>query len=143
MGIQKGHDTLSEELGKAGEGRRRTREFGALSMEELSREILDWNRFKKRLEVRTYAGICPSEYSSRQSRSQGSMTKLGNPRVHHILVEGIWRLLGWQPDYKPLQAVHEAKSKSLRKKCVVAAARKFTVDLWRVSTCRCTASNSV
>ena len=50
MEIQKGHDALSEELRKVGERRRRPKGFGALSMEELSREILDWNRFKNRSE---------------------------------------------------------------------------------------------
>jgi transposase len=136
--IQKGHDTLSEELRKAGERRRRPKGFGALSMEELSREILDWNRFKNRREVSSYTGLCPSEYSSGQSRSQGSVTKHGNPRVRHILVEGIWRLLRWQPNYKPVQAVQAAASKSARKKCAVAAARQLAVDLWRISTGQCT-----
>jgi transposase len=98
MEIQKGHDALSEELRKASERRRRRKVFGALSMEELSREILDWNRFKNRREVSSYTVLCPSEYSSGQSRSQGSVTKHGNPRVRHILVEGIWRLLRWQPN---------------------------------------------
>jgi hypothetical protein len=78
--IQKGHDTLSEELRKAGERRRRPKGFGALSMEELSREILDWNRFKNRREVSSYTGLCPSEYSSGQSRSQGSVTKHGKDK---------------------------------------------------------------
>lgn len=143
MEIQKGHDALSRELRKAGERRSRPKEFGALSMEELSRDILDWNRFKNRREVFAYTGLCPSKYSSGQSLSQGPVTKHGNPRVRHILFEGIWRLRRWQPDYKPLQAVHEAKSKSARKKCVVAAARQFAVNLWRISTCRCTVSNSL
>ena len=73
-----------------------------------------------------------------QSHSQGSLTKQSNLRVRHILVEGIWRLLRWQPDYKPLQAVHAATSKSARTKCVVATARQCAVDLWRISTGRCT-----
>jgi transposase len=87
MEIQKGHDALSEELRKDGERRRRPKGFGALSMEELSREILDWNRFKNRREVSSYTGLCPSEYSSGQSRSQGSVTKHGNSRVATFLLK--------------------------------------------------------
>ena len=79
MEIQKGLDALTEELRKAGERRRRPKGFGALSIEELSREILDWNRFKNRREVSSYTGLCRSEYSSGQSRSQGSVTKHGIP----------------------------------------------------------------
>ena len=136
--IQKGLDALTKELRQAGERRCRPKGFGALSIEEISREIFDWKRFKNRREVSSYTGLCPSEYSSGQSRSQGSVTKHGNPRVRHILVEGIWRLLKWQPHYKPLDAVRAATSKSGRKKCAVAAARQFAVDLWRISTGQCT-----
>jgi transposase len=128
---------MEEKLQAAGERRRRPKGLGALSLEVLSREVLDWKRFKNRRQVSSYTGLCPSEYSSGETRSQGSVTKHGNPRVRHILVEAGWRLLKWQPRYKPLKAVGQATSKSARKKAIVAVARRFAVDLWRIETGQC------
>ncbi|MBE7540450.1 MAG: IS110 family transposase [Opitutaceae bacterium] len=50
-----------------------------------------------------YSGLCPSEYSTGTRRRQGSISKHGNPRMRHLLVEAARRLLRWQPDYPPLK----------------------------------------
>lgn len=128
---------MEEKLQAAGERRRRPKGLGALSLEVLTREVLDWKRFKNRRQVSSYTGLCPSEYSTGETRKQGSVNKHGNPRVRHILVEAAWRLLKWQPDYKPLEAARQATSKSARKKAIVAVARRFAVDLWRIETGQC------
>lgn len=113
--------------------------FGALSAAVVDAEILDWNRFSNRSQVASYTGLCPSEASSGSKRKQGSVTKCGNPRIRHYLVEATWRMLAWQPDYPPLLKVRAATSKRMKKRAAAAAARRLAVDLWRLRTDRCSA----
>lgn len=113
--------------------------IGALTAGSLALEIFDWHRFSGRRAVSSYTGLCPSEDSSGSRRRQGAVTKHGNPRVRHWLVEAVWRLLEWQPDYPPLRKLRAATSKRQRKRLAVAAARRLAIDLWRLNTGRCTA----
>jgi transposase len=113
---------------------------GALSAALLQAEMVTWSRFHNRRQVGSYTGLCPSEFSTGQHRCQGSVTKHGNPRVRHLLVEMVWRLLAWQPDYPPLRAVRAAQSPRAKKRAVVAAARRLAVDLWRINTGQCRAA---
>jgi transposase len=50
-------------------------------------ELGDLTRFKHPRQLMAYLGLVPSEYSSGNSRSQGSITKTGNGHVRWILVE--------------------------------------------------------
>jgi transposase len=111
--------------------------LGALTAAILATEIMDWKRFHNRRQVASYTGLCPSEDSSGQRRRQGAVTKHGNPRVRHALVEAVWRLQQWQPHYKPLHKVRAAQGARARKRAAVAAARRLAVDLWRIHTGRC------
>jgi transposase len=110
---------------------------GLLTAGLIAMEILTWQRFKNRRQVASYTGLCPSEYSSGKRRRQGSISKHGNPRVRHQLVEAVWRLLQWQPDYPPLKALRAATGKRARKRAAVAAARRLAIDLWRINTGQC------
>ncbi len=112
---------------------------GELTAALLAGEIFDWSRFKNRRQVASYTGLCPSENSSGKRRRQGGVSKHGNPRVRHWLVEACWRLLRWQPDYPPLKALRTATGKRARKRAVVAAARRLAIDLWRLNTQQCSA----
>lgn len=119
--------------------------LGALSSELITREVGDWHRFSNRRQVASYTGLCPTEYSSGQHRSQGSVNKHGNPRLRRLLVEAVWRLIRFQPKYKRLDKwwneLRTKKSKvssAWKKKMVVAIARQFMIDLWRINTGRCT-----
>ena len=119
--------------------------LGALTAQILDREIADWHRFHNRREVASYTGLVPSEYSSGERRQRGSITKHGNPRVRHILIEASWRLQRFQPDYRAHQqrraALDTAKRKgdsASRKKLCVGLARQFIVDWWRIRTGRTT-----
>jgi transposase len=114
--------------------------LGELTATLIDHEVVDWTRFPGRRAVSSYTGLCPSEYSSNQRRRQGAVNKHGNPRLRQALVEAVWRLLQWQPDYPPLQKIRAAQSKRLRKRAAVAAARRLAVDLWRLRTARCTAA---
>ena len=55
----------------------------------LAVEIGDWHRFTGR-SIGSYVGLVPSEDSSGQTRSQGSITKAGNKHVRRLLVEAAW-----------------------------------------------------
>lgn len=117
----------------------RPKGLGTLTAGSLELEIFDWHRFGGRRSVSSYTGLCPSEDSSGSRRRQGAVTKHGNPRVRHWLVEAVWRLLEWQPDYPPLRKLRVATSRRQRKRLAVAAARRLAIDLWRLNTGRCTA----
>lgn len=119
--------------------------MGALTAQILDREIADYHRFKNRRHVASYTGLVPSEHSSGGSRQRGAITKHGNPRVRHILVELSWRLLVFQPDYHAVKARRPAldtakrkADKPTRKKLLVGLARQFIVDWWRIRTGRTT-----
>ena len=121
--------------------------LGALTAQVLDREIGDWHRFKNRRQVASYTGLVPCEDSSGERRFRGAITKHGNPRVRHILIEASWRLPQFQPDYQALKRRREAidaatrmGNKAAKKKLTVGLARQFIVDWWRIRTGRTTAA---
>lgn len=114
--------------------------LGKLTAAIIQTEVLTWDRFTNRRQVGSYTGLCPSECSSGKSRRQGSVTKHGNPRIRHALIEAVWRLLVWQPEYPPVARVRAATSTRARKRAAVAAARRLAVDLWRIQTGQCAAA---
>ena len=101
----------------------------------LAREICDWGRFKNRRQVASYTGLCPGGYQSGGTKRDGHINRHGNPRVRHLLIELVWRLVRWQPDYPPIQKLVAGVAKgAARRKLAVAAARRLAVDLWRLAT---------
>ena len=113
--------------------------LGALTASVLDREFGDYHRFNNRKEVASYTGLCPSEYSSGNSRFQGSINKHGNSRIRHNLIEATWRLFQFQHDYKPIVYWKDRISKEpfgarKKKKMTVAIARRFAIDWWRINT---------
>jgi transposase len=121
------------------------RGVGKLTSVILTREICDWHRFNNRRAISSYTGLCPSERTSGTKRVPGSVTKRGNPRVRAALVECAWRMVRFQPQYPPVQKRLGILAKgshalgAVRKKAIVAVARRLAVDLWRLHTGRCTA----
>ncbi len=120
--------------------------LGKLTSEILEREVADWNRFQNRRQVASYTGLCPSEDSSSDRRFQGSINKHGNRRLRPVLVECLWRLCVFQPEYHMVkkwrpELLNPKTSRPRRKKIIVAMARAFSVDWWRVRTGRCKAED--
>jgi transposase len=115
---------------------------GALTWMTLLREICDWARFKNRRQVSSYTGLCPGVYHSGNGpKRDGHINRHGNPRVRHLLIELIWRLVRWQPDYPPVRKLVEGVARgAARRKLAVAAARRLAVDLWRLATGQTTAA---
>ena len=121
------------------------RGLGKMTSVVIDREIGDWRRFNNRRQIASYTGLCPGEYSSGNTRLQSCVTKHGNPRLRAALVELAWRLVRFQPNYKPVIRWRQILGKgalatgAARKKAIVAVARQLAVDLWRIKTGRLTA----
>jgi transposase len=114
--------------------------IGALTWVVLAREICDWTKFKNRRQVSSYTGLCPGVNQSGPRKHDGPINRYGNPRVRALLIELVWRLARWQPDYPPVRALVERLARgAARRKCAVAAARRLAVDLWRLATGQTTA----
>ena len=134
-------DALTPKIEAFAKGQTLIKGYGELTAAVVDAEVLDWKRFNNRRQVGSFTGLCPSEHTSAKKRRQGSINKHGNPRVRRLLVEAIWRLLYWQPNYKPLYPIRAARGARERKRAVVAAARHLAIDLWRINTGQCTAQS--
>ena len=88
-------------------------------------EVCDWQRFRHRKAVGSYTGCCPSEHSSGGRQRFGTIDRHGNKHLRVLLVEAVWRLLRWQPNWHARQKfLHKLKhGASLKKKIAVALAR--------------------
>lgn len=113
--------------------------IGALTWVLLWREM-GWRDLKNRRQVGSYTGLCPGVHQSGQQQRNGSINRYGNPRVRALLIEMVWRLARWQPDYPPVRVLAEKIVRgAARRKAAVAAARRLAIDLWRLSTGQTTA----
>ena len=121
-------------------GPKQPRGLGAMSSVIIDREVGDWHRFNNRRQIGSYTGLCPGEHSSGNTRLQSCVTKHGNPRLRAALVELAWRLVRFQPNYRPIVKWNEVLRRgalatgAARKKAIVAVARQLAVDLWRIRT---------
>jgi transposase len=117
--------------------------LGPLTVATLDREVCDWSRFKNRRQVAAHTGLVPGEHSSGENRRQGSVTKCGNPRLRWALCEAAWRLVKYQPNYRLVRKwwprLSDPHSVGKRKQAIVALARGFAVDWWRIRTGQTTA----
>jgi transposase len=115
------------------------RGIGALTWVTLAREILDWSRFTNRRQVASYTGLCPGISQSGNRALYRSINRHGNPAVRYALIELVWRLVRWQPQYPPVRPLVETGlTPRERRKSAVAAARRLAIDLWRIATGRTT-----
>ena len=118
---------------------------GALTHVLIKREMLNMGRFKNARRVGNYYGLCPSESSSGEKRRLGAITKHGNPRLRRMMVELAWRIVRFQPEYVGLKRWgpilrDKSRGAAVRKKTIVALARRLAVDLWRIAIGRINAS---
>ena len=116
--------------------------LGALTVSLIDGEVCNWTRFVRRKAVGSYTGCCPSEHSSSGVQRFGAIDRHGNKHVRVLLVEAVWRLLRWQPNWHARQKYLEKLrvGASLKKKTAVALARQLAIDLWRWRTGRATAA---
>jgi len=116
-------------------------------------EIGDFKRFSHPRELMSYIGLVPSENSSGQSQRKGRITKCGNNRLRHVLVEAAWhyrnkpftsRYLAKRHEGQPKQAILYATNAMHRlyrrywalaarkdsNVAIVAVARELTGFIW-------------
>jgi transposase len=115
--------------------------MGALTFQQIEREVFDWNRFSNRKAPGSFAGLCGGVSASGEQHADLPITKHGSRRLRAILVELAWRMVRFQPNCKAVQRwksilltprVHARR----KKQAIVALARQFFVDLWRWRTQR-------
>jgi transposase len=144
IGLQQKIQALTVQLQSSSDPQQ-PRGLGLMSSVIIDREVGNWHRFSNRRKVGSYTGLCPGEHSSGNTRLQGCVTKHGNPRLRAALVETAWRLVRFQPNYKPILKWNEVLRRgalatgAARKKAIVAVARQLAIDLWRIRTGRVTA----
>jgi transposase len=96
--------------------------------EVLSRDLRD------RRAVARYAGLTGSPDESGGRRRERGLARSGNARVRCGMIEFAWRFLRFQKDSALARWYEErtAGMRGLRKKMIVALARKLLIALWRL-----------
>jgi transposase len=121
----------------------------------LATEIGDWRRFENPRQLMAYLGLVPTERPSGATERRGSITKAGNSRCRHVLVQAAWiyrrrpaaggalrrRQAGQPPRvvahaWKAQQRLHKLFQRIATRKlpqiAVVAVARELVGFLWAV-----------
>lgn len=118
-------------------------------------EIGDWRRFERPGQLMAFLGLVPSEHSSGERQNRGAITKAGNSRCRHVLVQAAWayrsrpavgaelkrRQGGQSPHviahaWKAQHRLHKVYGRITARKssriAVVAVARELVGFLWAV-----------
>ena len=120
-------------------------------------EMGDLSRFESPRQLMAYLGLVPSERSTGESVKRGSITKAGNGRARHVLVEAAWayrhparvgyekqalvaaapvraREIAWKAQVR-LCARFRALSRKGKKSTVVATAiaRELAAFIWAIA----------
>ena len=93
--------------------------------------------FSNRRQIAAYAGLAPSPWQSGGTDREQGISKSGNRRLRHVLVELAWFWLRHQPA-SALSVWFRARVGQgrgrIRRIAIVALARKLLVALWRYAT---------
>src|SRR3954465_526057 len=92
---------------------------GALSWMTLQLEIRGWECFQNRRQIGSYTGLCPGIHQSNGRGREGSINRCGNSVVHYTLIEMVWQLVRWQPDYPPIQKLRRSVSSRGKRRLAV------------------------
>src|SRR5208337_2918423 len=110
--------------------------LGLETADLLVHEVLTRNLRDHRA-VGRYAGLTGSPDESGKTRREQGLAKAGNWRVRHSSLELAWRWLKWQKGSALAQWYRERTAGGgaiIRKKMIVALARKILIALWRYVT---------
>jgi transposase len=129
----------------------------------LASELLDVRRFQKSGELMAFVGLTGREYSSGAMFRRGSITKTGNARVRHLLIQAAWKYTRkplwserlrdhWKTQPAALEKIAQKAKDRLHKryhhlvnrgkqkqKAVVAIARELAGFLWAAGQIEATA----
>jgi transposase len=109
--------------------------LGIETADMLVNEVMT-RRLRDRRAVARYAGITGSPDESGSRRREKGLAKAGNARVRRGMIQLAWRWLLFQKE-SALTLWFKARvegAPGLRKKMVVALARKLLIALWRMAT---------
>jgi transposase len=121
----------------------------------LATELGDVRRFEGPRQLMAYVGLVPSEHSSGDRRRLGAITKAGNARVRHVLIQAAWsyrkrpaistslkrRQQGqdpsviahaWKCQHRLFKVFHRLAVRKPRQVAATAVARELVGFLWAV-----------
>ena len=121
----------------------------------LATELGDLRRFQSPRQLMAYLGLVPGEHSSGDRRRLGTITKAGNTRVRHVLVQAAWsyrrrptvgaalrsRQQGqdpsvlthaWKCQHRLYKVFHRLAAKKPKQVAATAVAREIVGFLWAV-----------
>lgn len=93
-----------------------------------------YREFRNRREVAAYSGLAPTPWRSGTVDREQGISKAGNPRLRHIVVELAWLWVRHQPDSALsvwFRGRVGAERGRVRRIAIVALARKLLIALWR------------
>jgi transposase len=97
-----------------------------------------WRKFDNRRQVGAYSGLVGSPFKSGQIDHEQGLSKAGNARLRHTMIELAWSWLQHQPTSQLSQWFHRRlgphPDKRRRKVLIAALARKLLIALWRFET---------
>jgi transposase len=108
---------------------------GIETADMLVHEILS-RRLRDQKALARYAGLTGSPDESGRRRREKGLARAGNGRVRRGMIQLAWRFLRFQGD-SALATWYRARTQtapSMRKKMIVALARKLLIALWRLAT---------
>lgn len=121
----------------------------------LATELGDLRRFDSPRQLMAYIGLIPSEHSSGPRRRQGAITKAGNARVRHVLVQAAWHYRrrptvgaalkrrqegqdpsvlahSWKCQHRLYKVFHRLAERKPKQVAATAVAREMIGFLWAV-----------
>jgi len=121
----------------------------------LAAELGDLRRFESPRQLMAYLGLVPSEHSSGDRRRLGGITKAGNTRVRHVLVQAAWHYRrrptvgaalrrrqqdqdpaviahAWKCQHRLYKLYHRLAAKKPKQVAATAVAREMVGFLWAV-----------
>ena len=96
---------------------------GPLISRILSAELGDMSQFRNERALFSFTGLTPSEYSSGGHICRGHISRQGNTRLRHMLVEAAWKAVRKDPVIKEYYI--KLSERIGKRKAIVAVARKL------------------
>jgi transposase len=96
-----------------------------------------YRHFNNRSEVAAYAGLVPTPWRSGSIDREQGISKAGNRRLRHIMIELAWLWVRHQPESALTRWFRERVANEpgpVRRIAIVALARRLLIALWRYVT---------
>lgn len=97
--------------------------IGALIARILSNELGDMSQFQNERALFSYTGLTPGEYSTGGNTHRGHISRQGNSRLRHMLVEAAWKAI--RKDQVLKEHFINLSVRTGKKRAIVAVARKL------------------